>query len=93
MQDFHNAAVRLQITNSIRRLNESGYITRIILSGARGIKIASEEEFDVYIGSNINAVVRRLKRLKKLAEKGNNHNQCRLKLSEYQKDVYNAFLD
>lgn len=93
MEDFHNSTARHMITDSIRRLNESGYVHKVILSSGKGVKIATEEEFDVYIGSNINAVIRRLKRLKGLAQKADKNNQYRLKMSEYQKDVYNAFID
>lgn len=93
MQDFHNAQARHNITDSIRRLNDSGYITRVILSGAKGVKIANSEEFDKYIGANINAVIRRLKRLKKMADKGSKDGQYRLKLSEYQKEIYESFID
>ena len=93
MEDFHNAQARHHITNSIRKLNESGYIHKIILSGAKGVKIANEQEFDKYIASNILSAVNRLKRLKKLSEKGHRHNQYRLKMSEYQKDLYESFIE
>lgn len=90
---FHDNQARKLLTNDIRAINESDYLPKPILSGPRGVKIANEQEFDLYIGSNINAVVRRLKRLKKMAKKGSNHNQYRLKMSEYQKDIYEAFVD
>lgn len=93
MQDFHNAPVRHQITNSIRRLNESGYITRVILSGAKGVKIANEQEFSSYISSNILSTVNKLKRLKKIAEKGNKHNQYKLVLNGKEKDIFEAFIN
>ena len=91
--NFHDSSVRHQLTKDIRTINESDYLPKPILSGGKGVKIANKQEFDLYIGSNINSVVNRLKRLKKLAQKGNNHNQYRLKMSEYQKEVYDAFLD
>ena len=90
---FHDSLTRKHIGADIRVINESDYIHKPILSGARGIKIANEKEFDLYIGSNINAVINRLKRLKKLANKASKHNQYRLKLSEYQKEIYEAFID
>ena len=90
---FHDHNARKLIGADIRAINESDYIHKPILSGARGIKIANEKEFDLYIGSNINAVINRLKRLKKLANKASKHNQYRLKLSEYQKEIYEAFID
>lgn len=93
MQDFHNAPARHQITDAIRRLNASDLLPKPILSGARGVKIANEQEFDLYINSNIKAVLNRLKRLKKLAEKGNKNGQYRFKLSKYQKEVYESFIE
>lgn len=91
--NFHDCSIRHQLTKDIRTINESDYLPKPILSGGKGVKIANEEEFDVFIGSNINSVIRRLKRLKKLAKKGSNHNQYRLKMSEYQKDITEAFID
>lgn len=90
---FHDNQARKQLTNDIRAINDSDYLPKPILSGSRGVKIANEKEFDLFIGSNINAVIRRLKRLKKLAQKGDKHNQFRLKLSEYQKEIYEAFVE
>lgn len=93
MEDFHNSNCRHNISNSIRRLNESGYVHKIILTGARGVKIANSKEFDIYITSNINAAVRRLKRLRQLSEKAGKHNQYRFKLSQYQNELYESFID
>ena len=92
-ENFHDSSVRHQLTKDIRTINESDYLPKPILSSRKGVKIANSKEFDIYIASNINSVVNRLKRLKKLAQKGNNDGQCRLKLSEYQQEVYDAFLD
>ena len=90
---FHDNPARKLLTNDIRAINESDYLPKPILSGSKGVKIANEKEFDLYIGANINSVIRRLKRLKKLAEKGDKNGQFRLKLSEYQKEVHDAFVD
>lgn len=92
-ENFHDSQARHQLTKDIRTINESDYLPKPILSGGRGVKIANEQEFNIYIGSNINAAIRRLNRLKKLAEKGSKDNQYRLKLSEYQKDIYEAFIE
>lgn len=92
-ENFHDSTVRHQLTKDIRTINESDYLPKPILSGGRGVKLANEQEFDLYIGSNINAVIRRLNRLKKLARKGSNDNQYRLKFSKYQKEVYEAFIE
>ena len=90
---FHDSQARHQLTNDIRTINESDYIIKPILSSPRGIKLASKTEFDAYIGRNINSVINRLKRLKKLAEKGSKNGQFRIKLSPYQKELYESFID
>lgn len=93
MQDFHNSAARMAITSDIRTLNESGLIQKVILSNAKGVKIATEEEFDAHIGKMINAAVRRLQRVKKIAEKGNRDGQYKIRLGKYERDVIEAFIE
>lgn len=92
MQDFHNCAARHSITNDIRTLNNSGMIQKIILSSSNGVKIANEEEFDKYIGKQINAAVRRLGYVKRLAEKGNRDKQMKITLGKYERDTIEAFM-
>lgn len=91
-ENFHDSAVRHQLTKDIRTINESDYLPKPILSGGKGVKIANSEEFDRYIGANINSAVNRLKRLKKLSEKASRNNQYRLKLTEQQKEVVESFI-
>ena len=92
MQDFHNCHARHLMTADVRTLNESGLIQKIILSSAKGVKIASEEEFDRFIGRQINSAVRRLQRVKSLAEKGNRNGQCKITLGKYERDFIEAFV-
>lgn len=92
-ENFHDSSVRHQLTKDIREINASDYLPKPILSGGRGVKIANEKEFDLFIASNINSAVNRLKRLKKLAQKGNRHNQYRIMLSEHQKSFIDAFIE
>lgn len=90
---FHDSPARHQLTNDIRTINESDYLPKPILSGVKGVKIANSEEIDKYIASNILSAVNRLKRIEKLAQKADKNGQYRLKLSEYQKDITEAFID
>lgn len=90
---FHDSQARHQLTKDIRMINESDYLPKPILSGSKGVKIANEIEFDKYIANNIMSAVKRLKRLKKMAQKGDRNGQYKLKLSEYQKEVVEAFID
>lgn len=90
---FHDCAARHTLTNDIRALNESDYITKPILSSSKGVKLANKQEFDDYIGKNIISTVNRLKRLKKMAKKGNTNGQCRLVINGKENPVFNAFID
>ena len=92
IMDFHNSTARHQITNDIRALNKSGMIQKLILSGAKGVKIANKEEFAKYISKQINAAVRRLQYVKQMCEKANRDGQYRITMGEYERDVIEAFL-
>ena len=89
---FHDRRVRHEIGKDIRSLNDSGMIQKVILSTPNGIKLATEEEFDKYIGLQINSTLNRLKRLKKLAEKGSLDNQLKFILNGHERPVVEAFL-
>lgn len=90
---FHDRNCRKVLTADIRAINESDYIHKPILSSSKGIKLANEQEWDKYIANNINSTINRLKRLKKMAEKADKNGQMRIKLSDYQKEVYESFID
>lgn len=92
MQDFHNCNARHSITNDIRTLNNSGMIQKIILSTSKGVKIANEQEFEDYIGRQINAAVRRLQYVKSLAEKGNRDKQMKVTFGKFERDTIEAFM-
>lgn len=90
---FHDRAVRHQITNDIRTINESGLIQKIILSSSKGVKIATEQEFEKYITSNINSVLNRLKRLKNMYEKGKRDGQMKLVINGQERPFIEAFIE
>lgn len=85
---FHDNPARCQLTKDIRAINESDYIHKPVLSGPKGVKLADKQEFDKYISSNLMSAVRKIQRLRKLADKADKNGQYRLKLSEYQKEIY-----
>jgi hypothetical protein len=90
-EKFHDSGARHLLTADIRVLNNSEVIQKIIMSGAKGVKIANESEFSAYIGKEINAAVRRLMRAKRKAEKGNRDGQMRFVLNK-ERDTIEAFL-
>lgn len=73
--DFHDSNARLMITNDIRYINQSEAFEKLVISGKKGIKIASEEEADRYLKNQKAAALRKLGRLSVLMKKANLNNQ------------------
>jgi hypothetical protein len=72
---YHNTTERTALTLTIREINESENFEKIIIASGRGIKLATEEEFDRYIKSQYNSAMRRVVRVYKMAKKGNRDGQ------------------
>lgn len=89
--DFYNSNCRKTITKALRRLNEHHTIQKIILSTGKGIKIASQEEYNTYIGRKIMSAVRHLQRVKKLADKASKDGQMRIVFNK-ERDTIEAFI-
>lgn len=90
--DFHNTKARHFLTADIRALNESDEVEVIILSGVKGVKIATKEEFEYYIKGEISAAIRRLKRAKQKIRKGHLDGQLKFETTEDQA-VIKAFIN
>ena len=67
---FHNSTCRRWITKDIQAINDSPEYEKIILSGSRGVKIATEEEFDRFIAAEYKEIFRKLMRVRRIAKKG-----------------------
>jgi CO dehydrogenase/acetyl-CoA synthase delta subunit len=74
-KDYHNTTERLRILMDIREINANLDYEKLIISNSKGVKIATEEEFDKYIKNQYNATIRKLSRIYKMAKKGNRHKQ------------------
>lgn len=74
-KDFHNTTERLAILGDCREINLSQDFEKLIISSSKGIKLATEEEFDRYIKSQYNATIRKLARIYKMAKKGKRNGQ------------------
>lgn len=74
-EDFHNSKARLWITADIRNINIDATIEAIILSNSKGVKIATQEEFEHGMKAEFSAIFRRLKRAYEKARKGNKNGQ------------------
>ena len=89
---FHDSPARHALTNDIRAINKSNVIQKIILSSPKGIKLASESDFDVYIRSQYAALWRRKERLDKIAKKGGKDGQMKMVFNS-ERDTVKAFID
>ena len=73
--DFHNSTARHIMTKDIQVINDSEEIQKIILSGAKGVKISTEQEFNKYIKRQYISVFKRLNRVRKKERKGSLNGQ------------------
>ena len=89
---FHDSPARHLLTKDIQTINKSNVIQKIILSSPKGIKLASESDFEVYIRSQYAALWRRKERLDKIAKKGSRDGQMRIVFNS-ERDTVKAFID
>ncbi len=68
---FHNSGIRRLITEDIEKINQSDEYDMIIISGSRGIKLASRAEFRRWVSSEYAEIWSKLKRVRKLVDKAN----------------------
>jgi len=85
---YHNSWTRRLLTEDIERINASAKFEKVIISGSRGIKIATEEEFSRFIGSELGEIFGKLKRVRRLAKKGSRNMQI-----DFEGQVRKAFLE
>lgn len=67
---YHNSFTRRLLTSDIEAINGNPRYEKIIVSGARGIKLANEDEFERFIDSELREVFRKLQRVRRIAKKG-----------------------
>jgi hypothetical protein len=75
---WHDQSARMMITNDIRAINSSDVIQKIIISGKRGVKIATAEEFDENFKARTAALKAAIGRQYKLHKKAELNNQTRV---------------
>lgn len=84
---YHNSGARRLLTADIQQINVSDQYAGIIISTKRGVKIATEEEFDRFLDVELREVFRKLYRLRKLAKKGSRNQQI-----DFEGRVQNVFI-
>lgn len=91
-KDYHNTKERHLMTKDIRAINDSSVIQKIIISNpSRGVKIATEEEWQECIKRDYISVFKRLERIRNKERKGRMDGQTRL-VFKSERDTIEAFL-
>ena len=89
---FHDSRARHMMTSDIRAINKSNVIQKVIITGAKGIKLASKDDFIAYLKRQYAALWRRKERIDKIARKGLNDQQMRIVFG-HERDTIEAFID
>ena len=76
--NYHNSRTRRLLTRDIEAINGSDHYSKIIVSGSRGIKLATSTEFEHFARSELREVFRKLKRVRRIISKGNHDQQTTL---------------
>lgn len=92
IEHFHDCHARHLMTDDIRAINASDVIQKMILSSAKGIKIATEEEAIKHIKSKASAVFRQLARVRKLEKKAGLDGQLRMVFGS-EREIIQSFID
>lgn len=76
--NYHNSRTRRLLTRDIEVINGSDHYSKIIISGSRGIKLATSAEFERFARSELQEVFRKLRRVRRIISKGNHDQQTTL---------------
>lgn len=90
-QDFHDSGARLLMTKDIGEINKSDVVQKIIISSARGVKLATEEEAWAFIEGKYTAVFKSLEKVRKMERKAGLDGQGRLVFGA-ERPIIQAFL-
>ncbi len=85
---FHNSGIRRMITDDIEKINQSDEYDMIIISGSRGIKLATRGEFARWATAEYAEIFRKLKRVRHLTDKAGLDGQLRLLEEATFRDVF-----
>ena len=87
---FHDTMARMHITNDIRAIKNSDVIQKIVISNAKGVKIANAEEFDEWFKRKAISLKKQMKLLYKQLKKAQLNNQTRIVYNS-ERDFIEAF--
>lgn len=85
--NYHNSQARRMLTHDIEAVNGSARFRKVIISGNRGIKLASPQEFERFARSELSEIFKKLRRVRRIISKGNHDQQTTL-----EGEIVDAFL-
>lgn len=85
--NYHNSRARRLLTHDIEAINGSSRYRKIIVSGNRGVKLATASEFERFVRSELREVFRKLKRVRRIMAKGSRDQQ-----ETFEGEIVDAFM-
>lgn len=76
--NYHDSHARRLLTRDIEAINSNSRYRKIIISGSRGIKLATSSEFERFCRAELKEIFRKLKRVRRIISKGNHDQQTTL---------------
>lgn len=72
---YHSSNASRLLSSDIQEINGSRDYDCIIISGNRGIKLATEEEYERFVNAELKEIFDKLRRVKKVIKKGRRNMQ------------------
>lgn len=91
-ENFHDTQARKLMTKDIRAINESNVIQKIIITGSKGVKLATREEFAKYVNCEFKSVLAKLQRVRNKYKKAGLDGQMRIVFNA-ERDTIEAFFN
>lgn len=88
---FHDSPARTRMTEDIQLINNDPSFEKIIIHSVDGIKIATEEDIDVYLKSQYSEVFRKLKRIRNIERKAGLDGQIKADFDGHANRIIEAF--
>ena len=74
-REYHNTTERVLLLADLQEIKTNPEFEKLVISSSKGVKIATESEFDRYIKSQYKSAIRKLARVYAMAKKGNRDGQ------------------
>lgn len=88
---FHDSRTRVKMTEDIQAINEDSSFEKIIIHSVDGIKIATEEDIDIYLNSQYSEIFRKLKRIRNIERKAGLDGQIKADFDGHANRIIEAF--